>query len=332
MASNGTHLLSNQLYCAFTLPPISNTSWNNTSLGTNVSVNQLGVTAWIYCTSVLCVVGATLNLFVLILITKYSVLRTGVGHLIAHLLLCQMIMCAAIIPVSVHRITTVPKDLNLIYCRECKEKHPFQVIFTAIINWNEGILSLNRLLGGIAPIYYHNLNSRRMQYGSLLLPWSLVLLFAVPPAFDVWGVYLMSGIGACTLVPRHVVSVTLFVLNGYVSIVLTFVAAVGIIARFQFTAHHKKRTVEATNNAAALAPAVGPRVTPPFVASNWFSERQKRVSKMLVATSVSSICCQLPHYAFLLAGLAPKYSLTMGYLTALAYVHFTATPVRLPDV
>ncbi|OQV24137.1 hypothetical protein BV898_02088 [Hypsibius exemplaris] len=51
-----------------------------------------------------------------------------------------------------------------------------------------------------------------------------------------------------------------------------------------------------------------PQAVQPTAVNNRFSVRQKRVSTMLLASFASSIACQLPQYAFLLAGLAPRYT------------------------
>ncbi|OWA50464.1 hypothetical protein BV898_14978 [Hypsibius exemplaris] len=104
-----------------------------------LSSDHLTITAWIYSTSVVCILGASLNHFVLIVLLRFPVLRKGVGHLIAHLLLCQFLMCAAPVPVFVARVASLHEDPGSMDCWQCKAQHVFHVILSAILNWNEAL-------------------------------------------------------------------------------------------------------------------------------------------------------------------------------------------------
>lgn len=159
-----------------------------------------------------------------------------------------------------------------------------------------------------------------------------VLLFAVPPALDVGGIYRMSPIGTCVLAPRSTLTLVLLVANAYCPIVLIALAAVVIVAKF---AREKRPRPPGRLSIAPISSGVASQGNhdhaPPGAtgtSGRAMLERQKRISKMLMITFIFSWTCQLPTYVSIIGGISEKLPMFSLYFFLLSLVQYSATPVR----
>ena len=209
-------------------------------------------------------------------------------------------------------------------CKQCQQQHPLQVTFNTMTNWSEGLLALNRLMAIWFPVQFRIFNKNFVQSIALFCCWLSILAMAVPPAVDVGGTYRMSPIGTCVMLPNNVLILALFVVNAYCPMVLIAVAAVVII--FKFAGESRLSRCRSVFPVAPTAEhhSTGQRSATPGYA---MSERQKRISKMLMITFVFNWTCQLPTYIAIIVGISERQPILAMYFSFLSILQFSATPV-----
>ena len=89
--------------------------------GTWISVPSTAMLVWLGFTGVLCFVGSTANLLVLIVLLKYRVLRQGAGLLICHLLVCGFALSSCYFPIYMSRVNAVMT--GIVPCGICRRQH-----------------------------------------------------------------------------------------------------------------------------------------------------------------------------------------------------------------
>ena len=222
-----------------------------------------------------------------------------------------------------HRIVVMSHSSGL-DCKQCQQQHPLRVTFNAMINWSEGLLALNRLMAVLFPVQFRTFNKNLVQYIALFCCWLSTLAMAVPPAVDVGGTYKMSLIGTCVMVPNNVLTLALFVFNAYCPMVLIAVAAVVIILKFARESRLSRRRPVFPVIVAAEHHSTGQRSATSGYA---MSERQKRISKMLMITFIFSWTCQLPTYIAIIGGISERQPILSMFFFFLSLVQYSATPV-----
>ena len=278
------------------------------------SPRDLAALIWLFLTGLCCGLGCLANSLVLVVILKYQILRQGVGLVIAHLLVCHFIMASVNYPLIMSRVLATMSNVEL-SCELCHQQHPLFVAFNKMVNWSKGLIALNRLVAILAPITFRSWNKSYIQCAALIICWCSVLLFVVPPIFDVWDTYRMTFIGTCvldTLPDTSHVYYLLFTFNAYSPIILITTATIIIVGKF--ARDFPRLRVPLHNSASPKSQSV-------------MSNRQKRISRMLLISFVLSLTCQLSTYTAMICGVMVKQPVMALYFFWLSLVQYCASPV-----
>ncbi|OQV23636.1 hypothetical protein BV898_02379 [Hypsibius exemplaris] len=289
------------------------------SLNNSTAQVDPAIIVWPYMAGVLCSVAAVLNFSALFVIFKFPVLFKGAGFLIAHLLACNAMECLTGIPMLINRVAKAP--YIQMDCGICRYQHGFYITFNNLANWSEALLGLNRLAAIILPLQFHTVNRNLIQLPALLACWVLTLVYTVPPTADILGIYRLSETGTCAIMSQTAVTRVLYSLNAYCPTVLIAAAAFVITTKFARDVKMRRMVHVVSGEQEARRPP--PLVSPVVV----MSERQRRITKMLVMSFCLSLTCQTPVYILVSTGYNASNPIITVYLNLLTMVHYAATPV-----
>ena len=197
----------------------------------------------------------------------------------------------------------------------CHQQHPLFVAFNKMVNWSKGLIALNRLVAILSPITFRSWNKSYIQCVALIVCWCSVLLFVVPPIFDVWDTYRMTFIGTCvldTLPDTSHVYYLLFTFNAYSPIILITTATMIIVGKFARDSPRLRVPIHKS---------------PSTKSQSVMSNRQKRISRMLLISFVLSLTCQLSTYTAIVGGVMVKQPVMALYFFWLLLVQYCASPV-----
>ncbi|OQV25540.1 Long-chain-fatty-acid--CoA ligase 5, partial [Hypsibius exemplaris] len=283
---------------------------------------------------ILCFTGALTNGGLLIVVLKFESLRKGAGIFIAHLLLCQLILLATVLPVGIHTVSLAAKSRanggTQVHCEVCVFQQSAGMALFYLINFTEALLALNRLIGVYYPTKYHIINRRIFHVVGLAFCWTLSLGFTVPPIFQLGALYQMSPLGNCVVTVVSQKSraplVLLLALYVYVPLIFTTVAAVLISMRL-ISSHRAVAPTRKANSTPGNDD--GSRSAPPHNSTRQpnMSERQRRMSKMLITSFAVNFLCQLPQFILAASGLIMRYPVALLWTTALLSFQFLVTPI-----
>ncbi|OQV22855.1 hypothetical protein BV898_03287 [Hypsibius exemplaris] len=278
------------------------------------------ILAYMYLVGIFSVTGSFANLLVLTVVLLFSSLRKGVGILIPHLLICQTVVCAILCPVLLAGNTK--KNVKLHYCESCRYIEPLLLTLSYIINWSDSWLALNRFVAVIFPTKFGLINRPGIQVFALILSWFVVLLTTVPPMFDVWAVYRMSPGGACVVLVKSKTAEFLMAFNVYCPLAMVAVSATCIAIKMTLT--NRNRHLPGRVKPESESPA-GPAQLHRML---HMSKRLKRMSRMLLASFVCSLACQLPQFiAVMVVYKGARDPLVGVFLGLWALLQYSFTPI-----
>lgn len=246
----------------------------------------MSLIAWPVIAGIKTVIGALCNLFVLIILLKFKTLRKGAGLLIIYLLTTNLLLSILAFLLYIHRIAKA--SYTQLDCNICRYEHPFHPILNTMTNWRESLLVLNRTAAIVLPVSYRTLNQHIYQYSAWALGWLLTLTFAIPPAADYLGSYIVTPIGTCLTAFRSRALSGLFSFMSYCPVALMALAAVVSMAEFLW----KNRLQRQGRVSGEPVGSTGQQKH--VSGGGGMSDRQKRLSRMLTLEFVLSVTCQLP--------------------------------------
>ncbi|OQV22856.1 hypothetical protein BV898_03288 [Hypsibius exemplaris] len=276
------------------------------------------IIVWTYLVGIFSVIGSAANLLVLTVVLLFSSLRKGVGILIPHLLVCHVAVCAVLCPLFLRAYT--PKYLRPNACEECRYQEPFFLTLAYIINWSDTLLAINRFVAVLFPAKFALINRHLIQILAVMMSWCVVLLTTFPPMFDIWAVYRMSPSGVCTVV--HTSKLAGFLASFHVCCPLLLLSISGVCIAVRLTVA-RPQIIPAMGAQVARSGPVGP---PP--AQTVWGGRQKRMSRMLLASFVCSLACQLPQFVWTLASYnSPRNPVVGAFLGLWALLQYGLIPM-----
>lgn len=144
----------------------------------------------------LCIVGSFGNL-VTVLAIQFSSLRNNVNSiLIGSLSVGGFLYCVLILPLQAviyHMQTPTIKP------EFCQAAGGIRYTLVGVIMANLGVIALYRYLNVVHLTIYHKLSNRRPLMTTILLAWTVPLLFTLGPSLGVWGSYCFQpAVLACT--------------------------------------------------------------------------------------------------------------------------------------
>ena len=292
-----------------------------------ILLNDPGFLTWQCLVGILCLIGALCNAFLITVILKYRSLRRNSGTIIAHLLLIHLLLCSVSLPMAANRVAKVtsPSIFGPVDCDACRFQHFSQATFNGLVNWSDALLGMHRLIAIFLPTYFHLCNRRIVQFACMCICYALTLAYSLPGVFGQLAFYRISPIGTCAFVSRSRFSTTMLSVTAYCPVVIVFLATTIIIARATVTAKKKRAQLKGDNSRNSLE--MSSRQAELAKKVNGYSERQKRTTRMLVASFALSLTCQMTGYAFLLAGLSSRYPETQLCVWFLQLTQYTVTPV-----
>ncbi|OQV13701.1 hypothetical protein BV898_12095 [Hypsibius exemplaris] len=237
------------------------------------------LTAWLAVTLTISFFGVANNLLLLRITLPTKVRKFGVGPLVVHFVVLNLLMCLVSFP-SILFVVLAKRDGWPIAGSACYYVHTIFTINVSMVNWSDAGLAVNRFVALYYPHRYRTCTSTPVNLAVILLSWIICVGFTVPfaVAVNAPGVA-MSPLGLCTFsnsISRNYLAFTI----SYVPYAVSGVASLLIL--WKFVGHHL-RLQRGT-------------VAPDATATCRTATRRLNMARMILVTFLWSGICALPTY------------------------------------
>ncbi|OQV25473.1 hypothetical protein BV898_00414 [Hypsibius exemplaris] len=241
---------------------------------------------WFAVMIVLCVLAATFNVILLVILCRVKKHRSGTGLLIAHLLVTGILMSAHYL---VHALLVYANDAWHItrHVHTCTVVHYLLTGTMYANSWTEAALGVNRFIATTCPHRYKSWTGRNITLAMIGLCWAIAFGTVLPMCFGRLGRFYASPWGQCTLQTTSTAGTWIMSVNTYVpyvSVSIAVTAVVGQILVRRFTQRYHT----------AVDPMPAPRILRQKHQQRVHNKRQLRVAGMLLLSFLFTVLCNLP--------------------------------------